>query len=121
GAGAAEEAIRQLVDSGIGVGVNVVLTRDTFPRLAQTLDRAREVGAKEAQLLRYKPAGRAATLDYLARRLTPEQAASVGPTLRALVEEHAGAFPIRIDCAMVPFLSADPQIAAAPERLARLG
>jgi radical SAM protein with 4Fe4S-binding SPASM domain len=131
GARAAENAIRLLRDAGARVGVNVVLTRTTFPRLAATLRRARAVGACEAQLLRYKPAGRAATLDYMARRLTPEQAASVGPTLRALTLEHArrgeGAaaggrgFSIRIDCAMVPFLSADAQIAGKPEELARLG
>jgi len=121
GARAAESAIALLAQAGVRVGVNVVLTRSTFARLGATLRRARSFGAREAQLLRYKPAGRAATLDYLARRLTPEQAASVGPTLRALVEEHAGELSIRIDCAMVAFLSADPEIAAAPERLARLG
>jgi radical SAM protein with 4Fe4S-binding SPASM domain len=124
GAGAAEEAIRQLVESGIPVGVNVVLTRDTFPRLAQTLERARGLGAREAQLLRYKPAGRAATLDYLARRLTPAQAESLGPTLRALAHEHAqrpGSFHVRIDCALVSFLSADVELAASPEKLARFG
>ena len=52
------------------MGVNVVLTRESFPRLQETLERARRLGACEAQLLRYKPAGRAASLDYLAQRLT---------------------------------------------------
>ncbi len=124
GARGAESAIRALREEGIRVGVNVVLTRATFARLGATLRRARSLGAIEAQLLRYKPAGRAATLDYLARRLRPDQAASVGPVLRALTIEHAGLegeFRLRIDCAMVPFLSADPEIAAAPERLARMG
>jgi radical SAM protein with 4Fe4S-binding SPASM domain len=121
GARAAEAAIRLLAAEDLRVGVNVVLTSATFPRLAETVRRARSVGAREAQLLRYKPAGRAASIDYLARRLTPEQVASVGPTLRALSAEHAGDFSIRIDCAMVPFLSGDPEIAGAPERLARLG
>ncbi len=133
GARAAEAAIGMLAAAGVRVGVNVVMTQSTFPRLGETLRRARSLGAREAQLLRYKPAGRAATLDYLARRLTPEQAASVGPTLRALAEEHAlvpsgegsdaarADFSIRIDCAMLPFLSADPEIAGAPDRLARLG
>jgi radical SAM protein with 4Fe4S-binding SPASM domain len=124
GARAAEGAIRALVAEGIRVGVNVVLTQGTFAQLGATLRRARTLGATEAQLLRYKPAGRAATLDYLARRLRPDQAASVGPVLRALALEHGatpGEFRIRIDCAMVPFLSADPEIAAAPERLLRMG
>jgi radical SAM protein with 4Fe4S-binding SPASM domain len=124
GARAAEAAIRLLVDEGVRVGINVVLTRSTFPRLGDTLRRARALGAREAQLLRYKPAGRAATIDYLARRLSPEQAVSIGPVVRALSTEHAtpaGAFSIRIDCAMVPFLSGDPDIAREPERLARFG
>jgi radical SAM protein with 4Fe4S-binding SPASM domain len=124
GARIAESAIRALAEEGIRVGVNVVLTRSTFANLGSTLRRARSLGATEAQLLRYKPAGRAATLDYLARRLRPDQAESVGPVLRAVAAEHAvieGEFRIRIDCAMVPFLSADPEIAAAPERLARMG
>jgi radical SAM protein with 4Fe4S-binding SPASM domain len=124
GARAAEAAVALLAGCGVRVGVNVVLTRATFDRLPATLRRARSLGAQEAQLLRYKPAGRAATLDYMARRLTPAQAASVGPTLRALSTEHArepGEFSIRVDCAMLPFFSADPELAASGERLARLG
>jgi radical SAM protein with 4Fe4S-binding SPASM domain len=122
GAPAAERAIAGLRRAGVRVGVNVVLTRDSFPRLAETLARAREVGAQEAQLLRYKPAGRAASLDYLARRLTADQARSLGPTLRALAARHENdAFPLRIDCALVPFLSADEELAGDPARLARFG
>jgi len=92
------------------------------------LARARSLGAREAQLLRYKPAGRAASLEYLAHRLTKEQVASFGPTLRALADAHGGARPdahdgmrIRIDCALVPFLSADPDLAARAADLARFG
>src|SRR5262249_10931718 len=108
---AAERAIRELVRAGVRVGVNVVLTRGTFGILDATLARARELGASEAQLLRYKPAGRAAKLDYLAQRLTHEQARSLGPVLRDLAGRHArDGFHLRIDCALVPFLSADPTI-----------
>ena len=121
GAEAAEEAIRALARAGIRVGVNVVLTRSTFPRLRATLARARELGACEAQLLRYKPAGRAMSLDYFAARLSAEQARSLGATLRALVGEHDGGFRLRIDCALVPFLSGDPELSANPARLARFG
>jgi radical SAM protein with 4Fe4S-binding SPASM domain len=117
----AEAAIRALGEAGVPVGVNVVLTRRTFDRLGATLARARALGAREAQLLRYKPAGRAATLDYLAARLAPEQARALGPTLRALAAEHQGALTLRIDCALVPFLSADPELAAAADDLARFG
>ena len=61
GASQAEAAIAALAKAGMRVGVNVVLTQQTFGALRETLLRAREVGACEAQLLRYKPAGRAAS------------------------------------------------------------
>jgi radical SAM protein with 4Fe4S-binding SPASM domain len=123
GARHAEAAIEALARAGVPVGVNVVLTRATFGALEATLERARSLGAREAQLLRYKPAGRAASLDYLARRLTPEQGMALGPLLRRLATQPSGGadtgFRIRIDCALVPFLSADPTIDAAT--LARFG
>ncbi len=122
GASSAESAIAALAAAGVNVGVNVVLTRATFDRVSDTLRRARALGASEAQLLRYKPAGRAVALDYLAKRLTRDQAAGLGPLLRALAAspELAG-LRVRIDCALVPFLSADPELAARPEDLARWG
>jgi radical SAM protein with 4Fe4S-binding SPASM domain len=120
---AAERAIERLAQSGARVGVNVVLTRGSFPRVAETLARARSLGAVEAQLLRYKPAGRAATLDYLAQRLTEDQARSLGPTLRRLAADlcEDGSFHIRIDCALVALLSGDPDLAADPAALSRFG
>ena len=123
GAPAAERAIAKLAADGVRVGVNVVLTRDSFPRLYETLVRARDLGACEGQLLRYKPAGRAASLDYLARRLTADQARALGPTLRDLSRDlcASDAFHVRIDCALVPFLSADPELAANAARLERFG
>jgi radical SAM protein with 4Fe4S-binding SPASM domain len=119
----AERAIERLARSGVRVGVNLVLTRDSFPRLTETLARARSLGALEAQLLRYKPAGRAATLDYMAQRLTQDQARSLGSTLRRLAADLCddGSFHIRIDCALVAFLSGDPGLAADPAALSRFG
>ncbi len=122
GANAAERAIKMLKAAGIKVGVNVVLTQSTFENLGATLARAKELGACEAQLLRYKPAGRAASLDYLAKRLRPEQASAFSETLRELVAAYGGPdFSIRIDCALVPFFSADRELASNPDRLARFG
>ncbi|HEY3816044.1 MAG TPA: radical SAM protein [Polyangiaceae bacterium] len=123
GAGAAERAIERIARAGMRVGVNVVLTRESFPRVHETLARARELGACEAQLLRYKPAGRAASLDYLARRLTLDQARALGPTLRELSHTLCaeGDFHVRIDCALVAFLSADADLASDPARLTRFG
>lgn len=121
GAASAESAIARLASAGITVGVNVVLTRATFPRVRETVARAIALGAKEVQLLRYKPQGRARTLDYLAKRLTPEQANGLGALLRELAAAHEHGARIRIDCALVPFLSADPELAASPETLERWG
>ena len=121
GAAAAEAAITKLASTGVVVGVNVVLTRGTFARTKETIRRAAALGASEVQLLRYKPQGRARALDYLAKRLAPEQAAGLGTLLRELVAEHQGRVKIRIDCALVPFLSADADLASRPEELARWG
>jgi radical SAM protein with 4Fe4S-binding SPASM domain len=119
GARHAEGAITALAAAGIAVGVNVVLTRDTFDALGATLDRARSLGAREAQLLRYKPAGRAASLDYLARRLTPDQVRAFPARLRDLAARCEPSWRVRIDCALVPFLASDPTVDGAA--LARLG
>ncbi len=121
GSAAAESAIARLAAAGVVVGVNIVLTRATWERAGETVRRAVALGATEVQLLRYKPQGRARTLDYLAKRLLPEQAAALGELLRALAAEHAGRARIRIDCALVPFLSADADLAARPEELAQWG
>jgi radical SAM protein with 4Fe4S-binding SPASM domain len=121
GARHAERAIELLRALDVRVGVNVVLTRTSFPRLEDTLLRARALGAVEGQLLRYKPAGRAARLDYLDKRLTEAQIREVPSLLRRLVTRlheapRGGAsgadrdgsprapFALRIDCALVPFL-----------------
>jgi radical SAM protein with 4Fe4S-binding SPASM domain len=120
GAAAAESAIVRLARAGVKVGVNVVLTRATFDRAPETLRRAYELGAREAQLLRYKPAGRAMNVDYLTKRLRPEQARSL-PSLLRTMSADLPELRIRIDCALVPFLSADPDLAARPEELTRWG
>lgn len=102
----AERAIGLLVDAGVRVGVNVVLTRESFgdgSLLLATVGRARELGAREAQLLRYKPAGRAKSLDYLERRLTPTQIAALPSAIAAIADPPR--FSVRIDCALVPLLS----------------
>lgn len=124
GATHAERAIELLAEAGVRVGVNVVLTRDTFSSLEATLARARRAGATEAQLLRYKPAGRAASLDYLARRLDAQQVAAFPSLVRRLQASLAAASPamsLRIDCALTCFFSGDPSLAADPEAFARAG
>jgi radical SAM protein with 4Fe4S-binding SPASM domain len=121
GSAAAESAIARLAAAGVIVGVNVVLTRATFDTTRETVRRAATLGATEVQLLRYKPQGRARALDYLAKRLAPEQARGLADLMRDLAREHEGRVRIRIDCALVPFLSADAELSARPDDLARWG
>lgn len=105
GAGIADRAIKLLVDAGIPVGVNVVLTRTLLGTdgrgLLDLAHHVRALGAREIQLLRYKPAGRAASLEYLMRRLSPEQVALLPELVSALVPIVS----VRIDCALVPLLA----------------
>jgi radical SAM protein with 4Fe4S-binding SPASM domain len=115
----AERAIRWLVRAGIKVGVNLVLTRHTFSRVEATAARVASLGARELQLLRYKPAGRAASASYLDRRLTPDQAAQVPALLESLVTSSG--MSVRIDCAMVPWLSTSSVDPAAVERFGVFG
>jgi MoaA/NifB/PqqE/SkfB family radical SAM enzyme len=106
GAPSAERAMALLADAGVPFGVNVVLTRQSFPYLEATVARARDLGAREAQLLRYKPAGRAARLDYLGKRLGRDQVAALGDVVRRIAcTMQPSNFRLRIDCAMVALLS----------------
>ena len=118
GAAVAERAMAMLQAAGVPFGVNVVLTRGSFDALPATLARAEALGAREAQLLRYKPAGRAASIAYLEARLTPEQ---VDRLPRVLEEQsRARSLSLRVDCALVPLLSGG-DLDLDAERLARFG
>lgn len=120
GVAVAERAITALARAQIPVGVNVVLTRASWSMLERTVDRVAELGASELQLLRYKPAGRAAGPSYAERRLAPTQVAELWPTIERIV--HAQRVRVRIDCAMVPLLSpALGELPDAERRLAALG
>jgi radical SAM protein with 4Fe4S-binding SPASM domain len=119
GARVAERAMSLLREAGVPFGVNVVLTRASLPHLPRTVARAAELGAREAQLLRYKPAGRARDASYLAARLLPEQVEALPTMLEALV--HEGTLALRVDCALVPLLSSRPIDAAWLARFGVLG
>jgi radical SAM protein with 4Fe4S-binding SPASM domain len=122
GAPVAERAMRLLVEAGVAVGANVVLTRDTFERVEETAARLAACGARELQLLRWKPAGRAASLDYLARRLSPAQVLALPSVLdRLAARAREGGPAIRIDCALVPFLSTRFDDAEALRRVGVMG
>jgi radical SAM protein with 4Fe4S-binding SPASM domain len=120
GANHADRAIALLVAAGVKVGVNVVLTRRSFGSLEATCAHVATLGAGEVQLLRYKPAGRAASLDYLAERLSEAQAELLFPTIERIIATRSLA--VRIDCAMVPLLAhAMLERAGGAARLTQLG
>lgn len=109
---AAERAVTHLVAAGVSVGVNVVLTRRSVAALEATCARAADLGAREVQLLRYKPEGRARSLDYLTQRLSDADVAALPGLVRRVVD--AGRVSVRIDCALVPLLSfSDPRALTA--------
>ncbi|MCC6644012.1 MAG: radical SAM protein [Polyangiaceae bacterium] len=102
GAALAARAMNALHAAGVPFGVNLVLTRRTFGAVEGTVGRARELGAAEVQLLRFKPAGRGVGAVYLDARLTQAQVAEIPALLERLV--RASGLRVRIDCSMVPFL-----------------
>lgn len=116
GARVAERAMAHLREAGVPFGANTVVTRASFDRLEATAAHVEALGAIELQLVRWKPSGRG-RLDYLARRLRDAQIAAFPALLRRMSE--ARTLGVRIDCALVPFLSGDPSIAA--EDLVRFG
>ncbi len=118
GAAAAKRSIERLAQAGISVGVNTVLTRISFDHVERTAEIVFAAGAREMQLLRYKPQGRAKDLSYLSRRCTREQMERFPALLESLVCRFSPKAHVRIDCALVPFLS---QTAFSGETLAKHG
>ncbi|UJR82437.1 radical SAM/SPASM domain-containing protein [Sandaracinus amylolyticus] len=112
----AERAIAHLRAAGVTVGVNTVLTRESFDRLEQTAAHVEALGAVELQLVRLKPSGRG-RLEYLARRLDPARVAALPELLRRISGERA--IGVRIDCALLPFVASHG--AMRGEDLVRLG
>jgi len=96
---AAVRGVDLLLDAGVKVGLNCVVSRQNFDQLPGLFTFAGERGLTDLELLRLKPAGRA-KLDYFQRRLTPEQNLEFYPTIRSLSLEYRVA--AKIDCSFVP-------------------
>jgi len=92
-------AVDLLLEAGIKVGLNFVVTRQNFPQLAEVFSFAGARGLADLEFLRLKPSGRG-QLDYRDRRLTPRQNREFYPTIRQLSGAHA--VPAKIDCSFVP-------------------
>ncbi len=114
GAAPALAAIRRLSEESANtrrrVGINLVLDRMTLATLEDTVAVAIAAGARDVQLLRLKPVGRAVAA-YAARRLTDTEVRTVWPRMQAMIVEYP-TVDFRIDCSMVPWLAAhgvDPE------------
>jgi radical SAM protein with 4Fe4S-binding SPASM domain len=92
-------AVDLLLEAGVKVGLNCVVTRESFERLRRMFAFAGERGLNDVELLRLKPAGRG-KLDYFERRLTPEQNREFYPEIRRLSMKYD--VPAKIDCSFVP-------------------
>lgn len=96
---AAVRAVYLLLEAGVSVGLNCVVTRQNFDHLSGVFAFAGELGLSDVEFLRLKPTGRARQ-DYYERRLTPAQNLEFYPTIRRLSEKHV--VPAKIDCSFVP-------------------
>jgi radical SAM protein with 4Fe4S-binding SPASM domain len=92
-------AVDLLLEAGIKVGVNFVVTRQNFEQLDAVLDFAGERGLTDVEFLRLKPSGRG-KLEYFEQRLTPAQNREFFPKIRTLSEAYN--VPAKIDCSFVP-------------------
>ncbi|MDF1663114.1 MAG: radical SAM protein [Planctomycetota bacterium] len=97
----AEVAVAHLVDAGVQVGFNVVVTRETYDELDAIAAFAKKNKVCDIELLRYKPAGRG-TQEYLSHRLEPEQRTELFPKVLKLTEKYQ--IPIKLDCSSAPFV-----------------
>lgn len=88
-----------LLEAGINVGLNCVVTRQNFHRLDEVVAFAAERRLSDVEFLRFKPSGRG-KLDYFERRLTSAQNREFFPVIRDLSQQYGA--PVKIDCSFVP-------------------
>ena len=95
----AVRAVDLLLEAGVNVGLNCVVTRRSFEHLPGVFAFADERGLADVEYLRLKPTGRG-RMDYFAMRLTPAQNREFYPLIRELSQKHG--VPAKIDCSFVP-------------------
>jgi radical SAM protein with 4Fe4S-binding SPASM domain len=97
----ADRAIDNLIKAGVPTGINTVLGRRNFDRLADLFTYARNKGLNEIEILRYKSAGRAAKT-YRREACTHQQNIALVPLLGELSKTHE--IQAKIDCSFIPML-----------------
>src|SRR5262245_57163547 len=98
----ADRAVERLRKVKREIGLNCVVTRDSFEALGEVFAYARRRRLNEVELLRFKPSGRGREA-YAALRCTDAQHRAFWPTIRRLTLRHR--VRVRIDCSYTPMLA----------------
>ena len=98
----ADAAVIALRRASRHVGINVVITRESYPHLDALFAYARKRRLREVELLRFKPSGRGAGT-YEKLRCTDEQHRELLPTVLGLARKHRRR--VRLDCSYTPMLT----------------
>jgi len=109
----ADAAVRALRKVKREVGINVVVTRQSFDELDSIFAYARRRRLSEVELLRFKPAGRGKRV-YDRLRCTDAQHRALYPRLRRAALRHR--IRVRVDCSYTPMLAhhdPDPKVLAS--------
>ena len=105
----AVRALKLLRKAGVRMGINCVVCRDNFGGLDDLFALSKKLRVKQLELLRFKPAGRAANLDsdYVRKDLSHKQAWDFFPKIMKLAKKFKT--PLNIDCSFTPHIYAhDP-------------
>ncbi len=113
----ADRAIRLLRATRRRVGLNAVLTRESYEELDDLVAYAARRKLDRVQLLRLKPTGRARAI-YHAHRTTDAQNRSLYARLKRLARHRVR---LAVDCSLAPMLAAGGADAATMARLGVAG
>ncbi|MSP60983.1 MAG: SPASM domain-containing protein [Myxococcales bacterium] len=106
----ADAAVVRLRRATRHVGVNCVVTRDSFEHLGELFAWAKKRRLREVELLRFKPSGRGART-YEKLRCTDAQHLALLPTVLELARRYRRR--VRLDCSYTPMITAhapDPRL-----------
>jgi radical SAM protein with 4Fe4S-binding SPASM domain len=98
----ADRAVVALRRATRHVGINCVVTRDTFDGLDAVFAYARRRRLREIELLRFKPSGRGRGV-YAAKRCTDAQHRALLPTVLGLGRRYR--LRVRLDCSYTPMVA----------------
>ncbi|MBN1329652.1 MAG: radical SAM protein [Candidatus Heimdallarchaeota archaeon] len=99
---AATKAIDLLVEQGIHVGINCVLSSKNFEHLEDFAKFCLSKNVKDISFLRFKPIGRA-NKQYSEMKLTNEQNIELFPKLMKLMRKYK--IVAQVDCSMLPMFA----------------